>query len=112
MQYKGINSLCFSCGRVGHKVESCSYIARASEKGGEDKVKGDDLTVIDHSASSEETYGPWVLISRKKQSTRKEYTNLAHTPQFSSAQQLRARPPNQAESPPTSSLTHQALLKG
>ena len=63
VQYKGINSLCFSCGRVGHKVESYSYIARASEKGGEDKAKGDDPTVIDHSASSEETYGPWVLIS-------------------------------------------------
>ena len=58
VQYEGINSLCFSCGRVGHKVESCSYTAKASEKGGEDKAKGTDPTVINHSASNEETYGP------------------------------------------------------
>lgn len=86
VQYEGINSLCFSCGRVGHKVESCSYTAKASEKGGEDKAKGTDPTVINHSTSNEETYGPWVLISRKKQSTRKGHKDLAHTPQFSSTQ--------------------------
>nr|POF19496.1 hypothetical protein CFP56_30439 [Quercus suber] len=100
VQYEGINSLCFSYGHVGHKVESYSYIARASEKGGEDKAKGDDPVVIDHSTPSEETYGPWVLISRKKQSTRKGYKDSTHAPQFSSAQQLRTRPPNQAKSPP------------
>ncbi|XP_075665018.1 uncharacterized protein LOC142634603 [Castanea sativa] len=32
MQYEGINSMCFSCGRVGHKVDGCLYTTRAPEK--------------------------------------------------------------------------------
>ena len=30
--YKGISALCFSCGRIGHKVESCPFTTRAPEK--------------------------------------------------------------------------------
>lgn len=32
--YEGINSLCFSCGCVSHKSESCPYYMRTSEKAG------------------------------------------------------------------------------
>lgn len=32
--YEGINSLCFSCGCVSHKSESCPYYMRTSEKVG------------------------------------------------------------------------------
>ncbi|XP_030924601.1 uncharacterized protein LOC115951558 [Quercus lobata] len=32
VQYEGINSMCFSCGRVGHKVDGCPYTIRAPEK--------------------------------------------------------------------------------
>ena len=36
IQYEGINSLCFSCGRVGHKKEACPFIIRENleEKAG------------------------------------------------------------------------------
>ena len=30
--YEGINTLCFSCGRIGHKVESCLYTIREQPK--------------------------------------------------------------------------------
>lgn len=32
LQYEGISSLCFSCGRVGHKTEGCPYRTRLPEK--------------------------------------------------------------------------------
>jgi len=32
MQYEGINSLCFSCGCVGHKGESCPYMENQTKK--------------------------------------------------------------------------------
>lgn len=63
VQYEGINSLCFSYGRVGHKVDGCPYMARATCKDGEDKVEEDNSTVIDRSTPIEETYGPWVLVT-------------------------------------------------
>ena len=63
VQYEGINSLCFSCGRVGHKVESYLYTTRASKRDGEDKTKNADLAILDRSTPSEETYRPWVIVS-------------------------------------------------
>lgn len=35
VQYKRLNSLCFRCGRVGHKVEKCSYTVRMQEGKGD-----------------------------------------------------------------------------
>jgi len=28
VQYEGLNSLCFTCGRMGHRKESCTYTIR------------------------------------------------------------------------------------
>uniref|UniRef100_A0A7N2KYR2 DUF4283 domain-containing protein n=1 Tax=Quercus lobata TaxID=97700 RepID=A0A7N2KYR2_QUELO len=63
VHYEGINSLCFSCSRVGHKVESCLYTTRASKRDGEDRTKNADPAVLDRSTPSEETYRPWVIVS-------------------------------------------------
>ena len=71
VQYEGINSLCFSCGHAGHNVECCSCTTTVPNKGGEDKVQGDEPAAMDHSAPSEDSYRPWVLITRKKQVNRK-----------------------------------------
>lgn len=35
VQYEGIHSMCFSCGRVRHKVKGCSYKTKAPENVGE-----------------------------------------------------------------------------
>nr|POF16659.1 uncharacterized protein CFP56_73585 [Quercus suber] len=85
--YEGIHKLCFSCGRIGHKVEACPCTIR-KEKGKEsigptkevqvnqtsDDVDGSfDLQnvqgVVTHNACEatdvEGYYGPWMMVSRK-----------------------------------------------
>lgn len=75
--YEGINSLCFSCGCVGHKSESCPYYVRTPEKvGGKegderpmekgDESKGDMANPQSQQEAQEDIFGPWVLVSQKK----------------------------------------------
>ncbi|XP_030941565.1 uncharacterized protein LOC115966474 [Quercus lobata] len=58
VQYEGLNSLCFSCERAGHKLESCPYTTRTPAKEVEREVEGDNSTTNEQSALHEETYGP------------------------------------------------------
>nr|POE81054.1 uncharacterized protein CFP56_55205 [Quercus suber] len=92
--YEGINQLCFSCGRVGHRREVCQYTIRAPSPDKPDgsvpscKVDGngkDNSTEVHHVPDSgklhhvpESTnksssgqldadgYGPWLVVTRKK----------------------------------------------
>ena len=53
VQYEGINALCFSCGRVGHKVDGCPYMARATCKDGKGKVVEESSAVNEEKASGQ-----------------------------------------------------------
>ena len=67
IQYKGISSLFFDCGWVGHQVETYCYIIRTSlaedRNGEESKSQG----TKECTAQDTEGFGPWVLVTRKKQ---------------------------------------------
>ena len=78
--YEGINALCFSCGRIGHKLEACPYIVREQNK---DQSK-DQHEVHNESSDtqeegglkdkgkekSQEDYGEWMVVTRKKVSNK------------------------------------------
>lgn len=73
-QYKGINSLCFACGRIGHKLELCPYIIKeqsnepiteqsASSKEHKNAQRMDKTRV---ERKQKEEYGEWMVVSRRK----------------------------------------------
>ena len=66
-------------------------MARATCKDGKGKVVEESSAVKDPSAPIEEAYGPWVLVTRKKQVARKGLKDLAHPFQFGVSQQPKVR---------------------
>ena len=86
VNYEGIHSLCFSCGRIGHRKEACPYTLRSTPK--TDMVNGDSVDVqvssshngcdlVDpkqgeafRSLEQEDAYGPWVVVTKKLQGNR------------------------------------------
>ena len=95
--YEGIQKLCFSCGRIGHKVEACPYTIR-KEKGKEPIVPTKEVQVnqtsdgvnrsvdrqnkqdvVMHNACEakdvEGYYGSWMMVSRKRYIQKGNRTN-------------------------------------
>ncbi|XP_050254820.1 uncharacterized protein LOC126700653 [Quercus robur] len=83
IQYEGINTLCFSCGRVRHRQEGCPYTVRAEpfipQTTTEATSTADDLVgnerdgahdVDSGKGSDIQNFGPWMLVQRKKPWTR------------------------------------------
>ena len=69
VKYEGILSLCFCCGRLGHKQENCWYQIKEKDRSDSDTEKSLNQ------ASEEEkqldpNFGPWMLVTRKKNSVR------------------------------------------
>ena len=79
--YEGIHRLCFSCGRVGHKIYGCPYTIReglnplaATEKGQEihdDQDAGctsggGSTPNVCEEKDAEGQYGPWMVVRRKR----------------------------------------------
>lgn len=63
--YEGISSLCFCCGKLGHKQESC--VLKVKEPNREDMV-GVSLHTneISGGVQPDSNYGPWMVVTRKK----------------------------------------------
>ncbi|XP_075633399.1 uncharacterized protein LOC142605856 [Castanea sativa] len=71
VQYEGINALCFSCGRIGHKVETCPHIIReASTKAAKDRCTYSQEQGNEQGVGKDETelnrkedYGEWMVLA-------------------------------------------------
>ena len=85
VSYEGIHSLCFSCGRLGHRVEGCPYTIRKEKEPlnpleevqdtGSDTARDGHVaqssspvhSVVDSGEATKEdgSYGPWMVVSKR-----------------------------------------------
>ena len=73
--YEGINALCFLCGRIGHKLEACSYIVREQNKEqSKDQCEEHNETPNTQEEDGlkdkgkekpQEDYGEWMVVRKK-----------------------------------------------
>ena len=72
VQYEGLNSLCFACGRLGHRKELCPSIIKKPGSHMETPVdvssdSSTHLKVHESEANAEhDLYGEWMVVKRKK----------------------------------------------
>ncbi|XP_075650818.1 uncharacterized protein LOC142621440 [Castanea sativa] len=77
--YEVLNRFCFTCGRIGHRREECFYTVKkpASENPStledrdspnrEDNCAKEPRPCVNHDVDpKDDTYGPWMVVSRKK----------------------------------------------
>ncbi|XP_023901062.1 uncharacterized protein LOC112012924 [Quercus suber] len=106
--YKGIQELCFSCGRIGHRKEDCPHIIRPTppareEEEGVEKTQGSSrvrhdansaedqqsgaITIpsdrLDAESAEDNTYGPWMVVTRKRNGYKSSrYNNTTRTSRY------------------------------
>ena len=65
VKYEGISTLCFCCGRLGHKQENCCYQIKQQERNDSVPVETEGQE-RDEEKSSNMNYGPWMLVTRRE----------------------------------------------
>lgn len=79
VQYEGLNSLYFRCGRVGHRVEKCPYTVRTLEGKDDGDGAGKEEFQSKPSAKEGEAFGLWVLVTQKRKQSLKPVKDKAQT---------------------------------
>ncbi|KAK9986224.1 hypothetical protein SO802_031175 [Lithocarpus litseifolius] len=74
VMYEGVSSLCFSCGQLGHKKESCYYQVKQATTENE-KQTAPRTNETREEVQSDSNYGPWMIVTRKKTVSRMGRTN-------------------------------------
>lgn len=74
VQYEEISSLCFFCGRVGHKAKGCPYRiqrpVQVHEDAGEENQTSQEKTT-EQVGLDDSHCGPWVLVTRNRKSEKR-----------------------------------------
>ena len=82
VKYERISSLCFCCGRLGHKQENCCYKIKENNRSGveagkstnqsreedkqEDSRSEESPNQVSEQDDTDSNFGPWMLVTRKR----------------------------------------------
>ena len=86
VQYEGINTLCFLCGRIGHKREACPQLIKetTNDIGKDQSQESDSKGDANHThkgVKNNEGYGDWMVVTRRKPSAK-------HTAKFRGGEEI------------------------
>ncbi|GMY19594.1 hypothetical protein FCV25MIE_14833 [Fagus crenata] len=74
IQYEGISTICFECGRVGHRIDSCpSKFVPATLA----SPKTPETNPPSNSDEDSSNYGKWMLVNRRRSATKKTFKKNA-----------------------------------
>ena len=101
--YEGIQKLCFSCGRISHRKESCPYTVLPSSTSREERTvvtsvggghscnehaskqigdmagPNNDVHESVHDKEKEGMYGPWIMVECKRIGTKQQRSGGTHS---------------------------------
>ena len=68
IQYEGVESLCFECGRIGHKKEACPFTIHepTSDVQVEQSMEATPKEVEKPVEKSHDDFGKWMIVTRHK----------------------------------------------
>ncbi|KAL4280940.1 hypothetical protein GQ457_03G011290 [Hibiscus cannabinus] len=73
LEYEGLQNICFKCGIYGHSKEVCGQMGEATEAPGTPTNNPLPFPINKGKAlSTDEMYGPWMIVSDKKRRPRKK----------------------------------------
>lgn len=75
VKYEGVYPLCFYCGLLGHKQESCYYHIKEMERN-DSEAKRSPNQGSEEEKQSDPNFGPWMLVTRKKNLVRNGQTRF------------------------------------
>ena len=68
IQYESIKFICFKCGKLGHREDSCSIYPTEENRGSADHDKGPQIdptkATLMHRPECTEEFGPWMLVKK------------------------------------------------
>ena len=72
VEYEDLPTICYSCGRFGHVVESCifSNVSANTEKANNDTMS-EEPVVASEGPITDQNLGPWMHVQRKKETRRR-----------------------------------------
>ncbi|KAK4268164.1 hypothetical protein QN277_024853 [Acacia crassicarpa] len=83
VEYEGLNLICFDCGRFGHRKERCPHRCSTSEcheiPQHSPQQPPQRLSVNTSMTGLEETFGPWMLVSRRNRGGRPVHRSNSKT---------------------------------